>query len=129
MSGQKGSTTRHVHPDRNKKRKFSGNRLTTEDDTEFTSTSWRFCSGIKSNDDYGMVRWTQEVHTYVQKRDETRISSSERHTSDAIKQEIIDQELNNWIEKNSKRKRREYSMDLVSPIDDKFIVLTRLEIF
>ncbi|GFW61717.1 hypothetical protein TNCV_3706521 [Trichonephila clavipes] len=41
MSGQKGSTTRHVHPDRNKKRKFSGNRLTTEDDTEFTSASAR----------------------------------------------------------------------------------------
>ncbi|GFW77561.1 uncharacterized protein TNCV_2499531 [Trichonephila clavipes] len=30
------------------------------------------------------------VHTYVQKRDEKRISRSERRTSDAVKQERID---------------------------------------
>ncbi|CAH2107003.1 unnamed protein product [Euphydryas editha] len=32
----------------------------------------------------------REAHTYVQKHDEMRISRSERRTSDAVKQEIID---------------------------------------
>lgn len=37
MSGRKGSRT-NVHPGRNKK-KISGNRFTTQNDTEYTSAS------------------------------------------------------------------------------------------
>lgn len=39
MSGRKGSTSGNVHPGRIKKRKFSGNRFTSQNDTEFTSAS------------------------------------------------------------------------------------------
>ncbi|GFW83363.1 hypothetical protein TNCV_2544611 [Trichonephila clavipes] len=41
MSDRKGSTTGNVHPGRNKKRKFSGNRFTTQNNKEFTSASAR----------------------------------------------------------------------------------------
>ena len=39
MSGRKGSTSGNVHPSRSKKRKFSGNRFTTQNETAFTSAS------------------------------------------------------------------------------------------
>ncbi|XP_026471717.1 uncharacterized protein LOC113375996, partial [Ctenocephalides felis] len=39
MSGRKGSTSGNVHPGRSKKRKFSGNRFTHQNDTVFTSAS------------------------------------------------------------------------------------------
>ncbi|GFV80103.1 hypothetical protein TNCV_1476661 [Trichonephila clavipes] len=39
MSGLNESTTRSVHPGRNKKRKLNGNRFNSQNDTEFTSAS------------------------------------------------------------------------------------------
>ncbi|GFW35441.1 hypothetical protein TNCV_3070691 [Trichonephila clavipes] len=41
MSVQKESTAGRVHPGRNKNRRFSGNRFTTQNDTKFTSASAR----------------------------------------------------------------------------------------
>ncbi|GFX85828.1 hypothetical protein TNCV_2472301 [Trichonephila clavipes] len=59
-----------------------------EEEAELAVEGWAYCvQSIKSNDNNGMPSW---VHIYVQKRDETRISHSERRKRDDVEQEGID---------------------------------------
>ncbi|GFV34242.1 hypothetical protein TNCV_1775871 [Trichonephila clavipes] len=106
-----------IDPGRSKKRKFSGNRFTTQNDTEFTTvssrklkTSMNISVLIGPSFEYCILEFVSvfaavsKTLKYVikvmtmgcpidreaytlQKRDETRFSCSERRTSDTVKQE------------------------------------------
>ncbi|GFX27877.1 hypothetical protein TNCV_3083001 [Trichonephila clavipes] len=93
MRGRKGSTTGNVHRGRNKKGKFSGNRFTTQNDTSARKLKSSMNTEVPIAPSFAYCTLDFVLVFYAiseTKRDETRISHSERRKRDAVEQEGID---------------------------------------